>query len=110
MNLHPNLTRDLATVCQLAATQWLGDFFDQDEEAGRLACEMVAAGSARLELVTTFDPSRGPAHRLLLLPAAGDGLPVEVVVLGCQPVEITPEGLAARFWFFGRLAHWQSKH
>jgi len=110
MNLHPNLTRALATVCQLAATEWLGDLFDQDEEAGRLAFEMVATGSARLELVTTFDPSRGPAHRLLLLPTAGDGLPVEVVVLGCQSVEVTPEGVAARFWFYGRLSHWQQHH
>lgn len=109
-HIHPNMTKDLATICQLVVTQWLSDMFDQDEEAGRLACEMIDQGLARLELHTVFSQGRMPAHRLLLEPADGVGDPVEVAVLGCQPVEPTPAGLEARFWFYGRLSHWQRKH
>lgn len=108
--IHPNMTKDLATICQLVVNQWLSDMFDQDEEAGRLACEMIDQGLARLELHTVFLQGRTPAHRLLLKPADGVGDPVEVAVLGCRPVEPTPAGLETRFWFYGRLSHWQQKH
>lgn len=105
------ITRDLALATHGAAKQWLADFLDIHEEAGRLACDMLADGSARLELRTVFDPQRLPAHRLLLIPAdADDGMPVEVAVLGCEPEPPTPQGLEQRFWFYGRLGHWQPKH
>lgn len=108
--IHPNMTRDLATISQLVATQWVADLFDQDEEAGRLAVELIEQKLARLEMRTAFVPGRLPEHRLLLWPADGHGEPVEVAVLGCQPVEPTPAGLEARLWFYGRLSHWQPKH
>jgi hypothetical protein len=109
-HIHPNLTKDLAAISQLVVTQWLSDMFDQDEEAGRLACDMVGQGLAHLEMRTEFLRDVAPVHRLLMLPADGNGEPVEIAVLGCQPVEPTPEGVAARMWFFGRLSHWQPKH
>lgn len=109
----PNVSigRDLATMSHVAAVQWFGDFIDADAEAGQLAAELVAEGSARLELRTIFDVERGQAHRLLLVPVDGDGNePVEIAVLNCAPVEPSPAGMEARFWFFGRLSHWQPKH
>lgn len=109
-HIHPNMTKDLAAISHLVATQWLADLHTQDEEAGRLALELIASGLARLELRTVFSPGRAPAHRLLLEPADGVGEPVEVAVLGCPPVEPTPAGVEARFWFYGRMSHWQRKH
>lgn len=108
---NPAIGRDLATISHLAALEWFGDFIDADVEAGNLAAELVGAGSARLELRTVFDPTRGPEHRLLLVPTDGDGNdPVEIAVVNGAPVEPSPAGLERRFWFFGKLGHWQINH
>ena len=104
------IARDLATINHLAVAEMFGAFIDGDAEAGQLAAELVGSGSAHLELRTSFDPGSQPAHRLLLIPSDGDGEPVEVAVLGCAPTTPTPAGLEARFWFFGKLSHWQPKH
>lgn len=108
--LHVNLTRDLATVSHIAAAQWLGDFIEADAEAGHLAAELVNNGTARIELVTAFNLGQPPGHRLLLVPCDGNGEPVEVAVLNCEPVEPSAAGLEARLWFYGRLSHWQQHH
>lgn len=107
--MNATLCRDLTTIAGLAAHEWISTLIDAQPEAAELTAELVADGIAHVELRTEFLGS-GVGHRLLLVPRADLGDPVELFSLGGLAAEPSPEALATRRWFFGRLSHWNAKH
>ncbi len=101
---------NLSDATVQAAGELLELFATQDAEAGALAVAMIQSGTARLRLITSFNPNQPPGHRLLLAPTDGDGDAVELAVINCEPVVPTPEGVASRAWYFLQLNHWQPRH
>jgi hypothetical protein len=73
-------------------------------EAEQLALQMIAAGEARLRFSMVLAGDQ-PGFALLLEPVKQEGVPVELAA--SNPMAPSVEGLAGRFWFFGRLSHWQ---
>lgn len=103
-----NAAYRLTQAAEELAAEFFSVFRTQDEEAQRLALEMLEHNQARLrlDLVLTGNPSL----RLLLEPTDCEGAPVEVAVIGCKAVEPSIDHLAERIWFFGRLSHWNTNH
>lgn len=101
--------KDLAAISIASASEWIAMLADQEPEVASLAADLVAQGAAHVELHTEFLRARA-AHRLLLVPDGDAGDPVELFAVGCEPTAPTPAGVESRFWFFGKLSHWQPKH
>jgi hypothetical protein len=103
---HAHTTQTTAAA-QALARELFERFRAHSQEAEQLALQLIASGEARLRLSMVL-AGGNPDIELLLEPTDGDGLPVEIATT-C-PVEASAEGIAERFWFFGRLGHWQPKH
>lgn len=73
-------------------------------EAEQLALQMIAAGEARLRLSIVLTGDQ-PGFALVLEPLKEDGDPVDIAASNGE--EPSVEGAVRRFWFFGRLSHWQ---
>ena len=101
--------KDLSAISIVAVSEWIALLVDEQPEVANLAADLVARGAAHVEMHTSFLRARA-THRLLLVPDDDAGAAVELFTLGCEPTVPTAEGIEARFWFFGKLSHWQPKH
>lgn len=98
-----------ATVAaQELASELFQKFRAHSQEAEQVALSLIEGGQARLKIEMTL-AGIGVQMRLLLEPVdPNDGLPIEIG--STSPIEPSAEGIAERFWFFGRLSHWNKSH
>ncbi|WP_227814324.1 hypothetical protein [Nitrogeniibacter aestuarii] len=83
----------------------------EQPEVSALAAEMVSTGEAVIKTEIEMPPNSPYIVRVLLVPKIEEGLAVELYTCPSSAAAVpTTRGVEDRFWFFGRLSHWQSKH
>ncbi len=94
-------------AAQELASELFQKFRAHSQEAEQIALELIQCGHARLKLEMVL-AGEEPTMRLLLEPIADEGDAVEIAA--SRPEAPSPEGVASRMWFFGRLSHWNERH
>lgn len=94
-------------AAQELASELFQRFRADHAEAEQVALELIQCGHARLKLEMVL-AGEEPTMRLLLEPTEEEGDAVEIAAT--RPEAPSPEGVASRMWFFGRLKHWNQQH
>ncbi len=94
-------------AAQELASELFQRFRAHSQEAEKVALELIQCGHARLKLEMIL-AGEEPTMRLLLEPTEEEGDAVEIAA--SRPEAPSPEGVASRMWFFGRLSHWNGRH
>ena len=94
-------------AAQELASELFQKFRAHSQEAEQIALALIQCGHARLKLEMIL-AGEEPTMRLLLEPTEEEGTAVEIAA--SRPEAPSPEGVASRMWFFGRLSHWNGRH